>query len=111
MEERMLRTAVLLLISATGLAAPSWAGEGSAERGGAYSSAMCASCHSVTADAAASPNPAAKPFRAITVTDPSGAELAKWFNTGHPNTGRTLKDTQAEDIALYILGLKSTKPG
>ncbi|MFT3723457.1 MAG: c-type cytochrome [Hyphomonadaceae bacterium] len=105
----MPRPAIFAVIAVAGLASPAWAGEGSAERGGAYSAAMCASCHSVAADQAASPNPDAKPFRTITVSDPSGAELAKWFNTAHPSTGRSLKDSQAEDIALYIQSLKAGK--
>lgn len=105
----MLGKVMFSVIAVASVAAPSWAGEGNAERGAAYSTAMCSSCHSVTADAAASPNVAAKPFRAMTPADPSGAALVKWFNSTHPNTGRILKDTQAEDIALYIQSLKPQK--
>lgn len=93
------------VITACGTASPSWAGEGDRERGSAYALAMCTSCHSVTADQTASPNPAAKPFRLIKLADPSGAGLAAWFNKDHPNTSRVLKDSQGEDIAVFIQSL------
>ena len=98
------------VIVACGIVSPSWAGEGDGERGSAYALAMCSSCHSVTADQTASPNPAAKPFRSIKLADTSGAALAKWFNTDHPNTSRILKDGQAEDIAAFIQRLTSAAP-
>ena len=93
------------LIAACGIASPSWAGAGDGERGSAYALAMCSSCHSVTADQTASPNPAAKPFRSIKLADPSGAGLAAWFNKDHPNTSRVLKDSRGEDLAVFIRSL------
>ena len=70
-----------------------------------FALAMCSSCHSVTADQTASPNPAAKPFRSIKLADPSGAGLAAWFNKDHPNTSRVLKDSRGEDLAVFIRSL------
>ena len=103
----MLGRIVLTGIVACSVALPSWAEEGSAEKGVAYAVAMCSSCHAVTADQAASPNAAAKPFRSIKLADSSGAGLTGWFNTAHPNTGRILKDSQGDDIAALIKSLTS----
>lgn len=90
-------------------AAPSWAGEGDTSRGAAYATAMCASCHSVTAGKETSPNPEAPPLRDTSIS--SGEALAKFFNTTHPSTGRLLKDTQADDIFSLIESLKPRDAG
>lgn len=104
----MLGRILFSAIVVCGIAAPSWAREGAGtgdmQRGSAYALAMCSSCHSVTADEAASPNPAAKPFRSVKVDQIPGG-LVAWFNTDHPNTSRILKDTQGEDIAAFIASL------
>lgn len=96
---------LLSTIVVAAAAAPCWAGEGDASRGSAYATAMCGSCHSVTADKAASPNAEAPPFRETKLS--SAEELVKFFNTTHPNTSRLLKDAQAEDIFSYIATLKA----
>jgi mono/diheme cytochrome c family protein len=96
---------LLSMIVAAAATAPCWAGEGDASRGSAYATAMCASCHSVTADKTASPNTEAPPFRDTKLS--SAEALAKFFNTTHPNTSRLLKDAQAEDIFSYIATLKA----
>jgi len=106
----MLRKITLSVIAVCAAAAPAWAGEGDAQRGAAYAVAMCSTCHAATSDEAASPNPAAKPFRSVKLADlpgegTEGAKLTGWFNTKHPNTARILKDTQGEDIATYIASL------
>lgn len=97
-----------------GLSAPSWAevgtGEGDMQRGSAYATAMCASCHSVTADETPSSNPAAKPFRSVKLADipgegAAGERLTAWFNTTHLNTTRVLKETQGDDIAAFIASI------
>ncbi|MDP3495930.1 MAG: hypothetical protein Q8R82_22700 [Hyphomonadaceae bacterium] len=100
----MLRRMLFSAIVVCAAAAPSWAGEGDVQRGGAYALAMCSSCHSVAADETASPNPAAKPFRSVKLADLPGG-LVAWFNTDHPNTGRILKDAQGEDIAALVASL------
>lgn len=103
----MVRVVLPLVVAA--FAAPAWAGGGDAFRGEAYANAMCASCHSVSADKAASPVAAAPPLRETKLA--SAEALAKLFNTTHPNTSRLLKDTQAEDIFSYIESLKAPGPG
>ncbi len=90
-------------------AAPGWAGEGDPSRGAVYVTAMCASCHSVSAETASSPNSAARPFREMELV--SGEALANFFNTSHPNTSRLLKETQAEDIFSYVESLKTPQSG
>jgi hypothetical protein len=109
MEMRMFSRMVLPVIAIAASIAPAWAGgEGNPDRGAAYSVAMCSSCHSVTADATASPVAEAKPFRSITLADASGPAFASWLNTKHPNiSGHIIKDTQAEDISAFIDSLKS----
>jgi mono/diheme cytochrome c family protein len=97
------------VIAVVATSAPAWAGEGDASRGAAYANAMCASCHSVSADKATSPNVAAPPFRDVKLA--SGEALAKLFNTTHPNTARLLKDTQADDILSYIESLNAPGDG
>lgn len=96
---------VIVVVATT---APCWAGEGDASRGAAYASAMCASCHSVSADKTASPNGEAPPFRDTKLA--SGEALAKFFNSTHPSTSRILKDTQADDLVSYIETLKTPSP-
>ena len=76
------------VIVACGIVSPSWAGEGDGERGSAYALAMCSSCHSVTADQTASPNPAAKPFRSIKLADTSGAALASTISMWNEESSR-----------------------
>ena len=106
----MLRNITLSVIAVCAAIAPAWAGEGDAQRGAAYAVAMCSTCHAATADEAASPNPAAKPFRSMKLANLPGEgteaeKLTGWFNTTHPNTTRVLKDAQGDDIAALIAGL------
>lgn len=104
----MLNKLIVPVIATAALSAPAWAdGEGNAERGAAYAAAMCSSCHAVTADGA-SPNPAAKPFRAVSLADATGDGFSTWLNTKHPNiSGHMIKVGQAEDIAALIASLKA----
>lgn len=96
---------VVFVVIAAVAAGPGWAGEGNASRGAAYAGAMCASCHSISADKEPSPNTSAPPLRDMTFE--SGEALEKFFNTTHPSTGRGLKDTQADDILSYVDSLKA----
>lgn len=99
---------LILFWTMAATAAPGWAGEGDPSRGAVYVTAMCAACHSVSAETASSPNSAARPFREMDLA--SGEALAKFFNTTHPNTSRLLKETQAEDIFSYVESLKTPRP-
>lgn len=108
-ERNMLVRVLVATLVMAAAAAPVWAGEGDTSRGAAYATAMCASCHSVTAGKEASPNAAAPPLRDAHIT--SGEALATFFNTTHPNTGRLLKDTQADDIFSLIQSLKPRDAG
>jgi mono/diheme cytochrome c family protein len=90
------------------LSLPAWAGEpGDVFRGDAYAQGMCQSCHSITADGAPSPNPAAAPFQKIAATFAPGDDFATWFNTKHPPTpNSTIAPSQASDLVSYISSLK-----
>jgi cytochrome c553 len=102
LKTNMLIGAVLVLGSA-----PAWSeGSGDAFRGKAYAQAMCASCHSVTADETASANPAATPFRSVKLDYKTGEEFSAWLNTKHPNISVLINPRQADDIIAHVAALK-----
>ncbi len=100
---------LLLTLFAAGAvcASPAWAEGGDTLRGQAYAHGMCASCHSIGADGAASPNPKASPFKTIQMNYASGEELSTRINTKHPPFGpNLLNPKQAEDILAYVATLR-----
>jgi hypothetical protein len=89
--------------------APAWAEGGDRLRGQAYTTAMCSTCHAVSADGA-SANPAAPPFRNVTLTFKSGEEFATYLNTKHPVMQTPpIHAQQADDMAMFITSLKAPK--
>jgi mono/diheme cytochrome c family protein len=86
-----------------------WAEGGDTLRGKAYSQAMCSSCHAIGLTGA-SANVDAKPFRDIDLAGKSGAEFAKWLNTGHPPfRAPVISDAQGEDIKALMTSLQAGK--
>jgi mono/diheme cytochrome c family protein len=110
-EEGMRKFAVLACLGFGVIAAPALAeGSGDAMRGKAYAQGMCSSCHSVEKDGAASPNPSAKPFAAISWEFPTSASFASFLNTKHPPFPISLvNDRQAEDILSYVASLRKDR--
>jgi mono/diheme cytochrome c family protein len=81
---------------------------GHAGRGFALAQRLCAQCHGVQKDAAASPNPDAPLFPIIaSVPGMTAIALAATLNTSHramPNI--LLEPPEQADIIAYILSLK-----
>jgi cytochrome c len=81
---------------------------GQAGRGFALAQQLCAQCHAVQKDAAASPNPAAPRFQTVaSVPGMTSIALAAALNTSHrtmPNI--LLEPGEQADIIAYILSLK-----
>lgn len=95
------------MAAAASLCAPAFADGGDPFRGKAYAGSMCASCHAISADDAASPVPAATPFRAMKLEHPTAEAFTAWMNTQHPVThAGILKERQAEDIWALIASLR-----
>jgi mono/diheme cytochrome c family protein len=80
-------------------------------RGSAYARQMCAGCHAIAADTAASPNSLAPPFRRVAQKDSLNAEsFADWLGTAHPPiNGVAIKPAVAGDILAYIRSLGVVK--
>lgn len=81
-----------------------------AERGLAFATAHCASCHAIGRPAI-SPDPEAPPFETI-VTTPglTSATLADWLRDSHnyPEAMQfTIAPDQVADLAAYMLTLRS----
>lgn len=105
-----MRTRLLIIgILAGGLAtaAPAFAEiEGDAFRGKAYAGAMCASCHALSAEDGASPDPTAPPLRNFKLAATTGEEFVEWFNTKHPQGSSSQpKPAQAQDMLAYMASL------
>jgi len=107
--KRLLWSLATALVLSAGVAN---AGEpGNELRGSAYARQMCAGCHSITADNAASPNSLAPPFRRVAQKDSLNAEsFANWLGTAHPPiNGVAIKPAVADDILAYIRSLGVVK--
>lgn len=105
----MLReTGIVLFVWAMASAPAGAEGPPDAFRGKAYSQAICASCHSISAENPNSPNSAAKPFATMAIAHPTAEAFATWLNTKHPSLPNNLiKPAQADDIMVYVASLKA----
>ncbi|MEM7695621.1 MAG: cytochrome c [Pseudomonadota bacterium] len=74
---------------------------------------VCAACHNVAPDGAASPNPRATPFAVLAQTPGMGGEaLTVWLTTFHPARTMpplTLTEAERANIIAYILSLGPNK--
>jgi mono/diheme cytochrome c family protein len=110
LEGRIMSTGHMLLALALGFATSAANAQeiGQPGRGLAAAQRLCAQCHSVQNNAAASPNAGAPPFKAIaSVPGMTAIALAAALNTSHremPNI--LLEPSEQADIIAYILSLK-----
>lgn len=96
--------AFALLAGSVGASAPAFADiDGNAFRGKAYAGSMCGSCHALSTEEAASPDPTAPAFGAFVVEAKTGDEFIDWFNANHPQVHTPQpKAAQAQDILAYL---------
>lgn len=87
-----------------GASAPAFAEiDGNAFRGKAYAGSMCAACHALSADEAASADPTAPAFGTFVIEAKTGDDFIEWFNAEHPQVHTPQpKPEQAQDILAYI---------
>ena len=81
---------------------------GDAKAGLAVANGICAECHAVHRDEAASPHGRAPTFEAVANTrGMTELALRVWFQTPHPSMPNLrLEEKQADDVIAYILSLK-----
>jgi len=81
---------------------------GHASRGLDLAQRLCAQCHAVQKDAAASPNPGAPSFQTIaSVPGMTSIALAAALNTSHRSMPNILLEPgEQADIIAYILSIK-----
>lgn len=80
---------------------------GSATRGFAFASEVCAECHAIAAGDYVSPYPMAPPFQRVVET-PGLTRLAfgAWMRTSHPSMPDfVVTDAQIDDLHAYLSSL------
>jgi tetratricopeptide (TPR) repeat protein len=84
---------------------------GDARKGLGYARKICASCHNVLSNDAASPNRQAPPFKKIANTPGmSVTALTVWSRTTHPTMPNLIIDaSDMDDLIAYILSLRDRR--